>query len=120
MAGVDSMGAGRQRLGAVGETLAVRHYERDGYTVLARNWRCRLGELDLVVRRGSLIVFVEVKSRSSLAYGHPAEAVTRAKQQRLRRLAAQWLHDSGWVAPEVRFDVVAVTGGRLEVYLAAF
>ncbi len=114
------MGTGRQRLGAVGETLAVRHYERHGFEVLARNWRCRSGELDLVVRRESLIVFVEVKSRSSLAFGHPAESVTTAKQQRLRRLAQQWLQHSGCRAAELRFDVVAVTGGRLEVFVAAF
>jgi len=114
------MGSGRQRLGAVGETLAVRHYERNGFEVLARNWRCRSGELDLVVARGSLIVFVEVKSRSSLAFGHPAEAVTAAKQQRLRRLALQWLQQTGLRATELRFDVVAITGGRLEVFAAAF
>lgn len=120
VAGVVPMGSGRQRLGAVGELLALRHYEQGGYEVLARNWRCRSGELDLVVGRGSQIVFVEVKSRSSLAFGHPAEAVTAAKQQRLRRLALQWLQHSGCRAVELRFDVVAVTGGRLEVFEAAF
>ena len=79
------MGVGRNRLGAVGETLAARYYERLGFEVLARNWRCATGELDLVVGRGDLVVFVEVKSRSSLAFGHPAEAVTRDKQRRIRR-----------------------------------
>lgn len=114
------MGTGRRRLGAVGEQLAARWYEGHGYRVVAQNWRCRHGELDLVVRRGGLVVFVEVKSRSSLAYGHPAEAVTRVKQLRLRRLALQWLAATGTRADELRFDVVAVLGGRLDVVPGAF
>ena len=114
------MGVGRKRLGAVGETLAALHYERLGFEVLARNWRCSTGELDLVVGLDRLVVFVEVKSRSSAAFGHPAEAVTRDKQRRVRRLAAQWLAVSGVRADSVRFDVVAVLGGRLEVIADAF
>jgi len=114
------MGTGRRRLGTVGETLAARWYERDGFVVLARNWRCRTGELDLVVGRAELIVFVEVKLRSSLAFGHPAEAVTRVKQQRIRSTAVQWLAATGTHSSELRFDVVAVTAGRLEVVTGAF
>jgi putative endonuclease len=114
------MADARRRLGAVGETLAALHYERHGFTVLARNWRCRHGELDLVVRRGGLVVFVEVKTRSSTAFGHPAEAVTAAKQRRLRLLAVRWLATTGTSAAELRFDVVAVLGGRLEVVADAF
>ncbi len=80
---------------------------------MARNWRCREGELDLVVRRGRILVFCEVKARTTDAFGVPAEAVTRAKQARIRRLAARWLAEaapSG--ARDIRFDVVAVLGGR--------
>ena len=65
-------------------------YEAHGYEVVARNWRCREGELDIVARRGRLHVFCEVKSRSSDAFGVPAEAVGRPKRARLRRLAALW------------------------------
>ena len=95
-------------------------YEANGYTVVARNWRCRQGELDLVARRGRVIVFCEVKTRSSTAFGAPVEAVTRTKQARLRVLAARWLADSDVVAREIRFDVASVLAGRLEVLEGAF
>jgi putative endonuclease len=114
------MGVGRKRLGAVGESLAALHYERLGFAVLDRNWRCATGELDLVVGLDGLVVFVEVKSRSSAAFGHPAEAVTRDKQRRIRRLAVQWLAANDVRAATIRFDVVAVLGGRLEVVADAF
>ncbi|MFN0026513.1 MAG: YraN family protein [Acidimicrobiales bacterium] len=115
---------GRRRLGQVGERLAALHYAQAGFEVVDTNWRCRQGELDLVARKGSLVVFVEVKNRSSTAYGHPLEAVTAQKQQRLRRLAALWFQEhrrSGEQAHlEARFDVVAVLDGRLEVVTNAF
>jgi|SoiMethySBSTD1v2_1073268.scaffolds.fasta_scaffold03983_2 putative endonuclease len=113
----------RQRLGARGERLAADWYRVHGYELVARNWRCREGELDLVVARPGELVFCEVKSRSSDRFGVPAEAVTPAKQARLRVLAARFLaeHTSdgrrGW---SLRFDVAAVTGGRVEVIEAAF
>lgn len=111
----------RRSLGAEGEALAARWYESQGYEVLARNWRCREGELDLVLRRGHTIVFCEVKSRSSEAFGVPAEAVTRTKQARLRTLAALWLADTGLGrGKELRFDVASVLRGELEVLTAAF
>ena len=88
---------------------------------MARNWRCRDGELDLVVRRGSELVFCEVKARSSDRYGVPAEAVTPAKQRRLRLLATRFLADQAGLRPSsLRFDVVAVLGTRVEVIEAAF
>ena len=114
------MTAGRRALGARGEALAARWYEARGYTVVSRNWRCREGELDLVLARGRTIVFCEVKTRSSAAYGTPAEAVTRTKQQRLRVLAVRWL-DAHEVRPgSLRFDVAGVMGGVVEVVEAAF
>jgi len=95
-----------------------------GYRIVARNWRCREGEIDLVVwsRRGDL-VFCEVKTRSSARFGVPAEAVTAAKQRRLRVLAARFLTAHGReVAGRrgLRFDVAAVTAGRVDVIVAAF
>jgi putative endonuclease len=111
----------RRELGRTGEDLAAAWYEAAGYEVLARNWRCREGELDLIVRAGRLYVFCEVKSRSSVAFGAPVEAVTHDKQQRLRRLAARWLDsDAPALAREIRFDVAAVLNGRLEVLEGAF
>jgi len=95
-------------------------YEEQGYRVVARNWRCRAGELDLVLRRGGMVVFCEVKTRTSDAFGLPAEAVTRQKQQRIRVLAARWLEESPSPASEIRFDVAAVLGDVIEVIPAAF
>ena len=108
-------------LGVSGEDLAAAWYQAQGYQVVARNWRCRDGELDLVVAHGRLYVFCEVKSRSSDTFGAPAEAVTHDKQQRLRRLAARWLEDCApALAREIRFDVAAVLDGRIEVVEGAF
>jgi putative endonuclease len=108
------------RLGAVGEELAAQWYAGRGYTVVERNWRCRHGEIDLIVRRGNLVVVAEVKSRSSSAYGHPGEAVNWRKQQRIRRLALQWLAAREVRGVELRFDVVTILAGRLAVIEAAF
>jgi putative endonuclease len=114
-------------LGAKGEELTLAWYLSQGYTVLARNWRCREGELDLVVSRGRCVVFCEVKTRTGTGFGGPAEAVTGEKQRRLRRLATRWLGEQppsvGFA--EVRFDVACVTVGGgpapdLEVIEAAF
>jgi len=93
--------------------------------VLDRNWRCREGELDLVVCQGRTVVFCEVKARSGPGFGTPAEAVGGAKQARIRRLAGRWLHEQGprllgGFPAEVRFDVAAILGDALEVLEAAF
>jgi putative endonuclease len=93
--------------------------------VLDRNWRSRSGEIDLVVGRTGLVVFVEVKTRASDAFGIGAEAVTATKQARIRRLAGEWLATRPRGAGEVRFDVVSIllprTGGpTIDVYESAF
>jgi len=110
----------RQALGAHGEALTAAWYEANGYEVLARNWRCREGELDLVVCRARVIVFCEVKTRSSTVFGTPAEAVTHDKRRRLRALAAKWLEGSPVRPRQIRFDVASVLGGRVEVIEGAF
>lgn len=106
--------------GRHGEDLAATWYERHGYTLVARNWRCPTGEIDLILRRRRQVVVAEVKARRSDAYGPPAAAVGPTKQQRLRRLAAEWLRTTGTRGVEVRFDVVAITGTDIEVYADAF
>lgn len=113
-----------QALGAAGEAVVAAVYEQTGWRVVARNWRCREGEVDLIVRRGSTVAFCEVKTRTSDRFGSPAEAVGPAKQQRLRRLASVWLSEHGPVR-EVRFDVAGVRphpdgGYSVELLEAAF
>lgn len=112
----------RQRLGRFGENAAAGWYRQRGFTVVARNWRVRDGELDLVCTRGdAVVVFVEVKTRSSERFGSAAEAVTLVKQRRIRRLAAIWLGQQDRRFGEVRFDVVDVNAsGHLRVYERAF
>lgn len=95
-------------LGRRGEIVAATWFERGGYTVLERNWRCRSGELDLILRRGTTTVFAEVKTRTSVQYGHPFEAITPAKSARLRRLAAEWCRLNTPLPGDIRIDAVAV------------
>ena len=107
-----------QALGAYGESLAVRHLVTAGLVLLDRNWRCDLGEIDVVLREGDVLVICEVKTRSSLACGTPHEAITEVKLQRLRRLAVRWQVEHGVHPREVRIDLVAVIRprrGRSEV-----
>lgn len=98
----------RSALGAYGEALAARHLVEQGMVLLDRNWRCELGEVDLVLRDGRVLVICEVKTRSSLRFGSPLEAVTEQKAARLRRLAARWLADHRLRPDEVRIDLVGV------------
>ena len=100
--------AAKDELGRRGEVLAADWYRGRGYLVLDTNWRCKTGELDLVVRHEGTTVFVEVKTRTSVAYGHPFEAITAAKTDRLRRLAAEWCRARGPVPGAVRIDAIAV------------
>ena len=103
----------RQALGRYGEQLAVEHLQATGLEVLARNWRCREGELDVVAKSGRTVVFVEVKTRSGTGYGEPAEAVTLRKARRLRLLACRWLEQNRPPdAGDLRFDVVSVVRRR--------
>lgn len=98
----------KDALGRYGEEVAAAHLRDAGLRVIDRNWRCADGEIDIVAVDGDALVFCEVKTRSSLRYGAPAEAVVGPKAARLRRLAAQWLaaRPEGWET--VRFDVVSV------------
>ena len=103
----------RAAVGRYGEDLAVRYLEDLGLRIMARNWRCRTGELDIIAVDGGCLVFCEVKTRRSAAFGPPQAAVTTAKLARLRKLAALWLdqQDESW--PAIRLDVVAVTRGAV-------
>lgn len=114
------MVAAHIELGRAGEDLAADWYRARGYLVIDRNWRAPIGEIDLVVRTGRVVVIVEVKTRRTDAFGVPASAVDAPKQQRLRRLAAAWLASHRIRRVDVRFDVVSITGARVDVYENAF
>ena len=102
----------KDAVGRYGEDVAARHLADAGLEILARNWRCTEGEIDLVAREGDVLVICEVKTRSSEAFGLPVEAVTRRKAERLRRLACRWLAAHEVHSVEVRFDVVGVLRSR--------
>ena len=100
--------AAKDALGRRGEDLAAAYLTEHGLVVLDRNWRCRLGELDIVCTDSTRLVVCEVKTRSSTALGHPLEAVTARKAARLRRLAAAWITERQVHPPDVRIDLVGV------------
>jgi putative endonuclease len=117
--------ANRRLLGHMGEQAAAEWYESHGYRVLARNWRCATGEIDLVCTRQNpagcmTLVVCEVKTRTTHSHGHPLEAVTPAKQRRLRRLATEFLRGQDTIYDHIRFDVVALTRHALHVVESAF
>lgn len=101
------------QLGRDGEELAAGYLTAAGLQVLDRNWRCSVGELDIVARDGDVVVFVEVKARGGRSFGEPAEAVGPRKARRIRELACRWLAENRPPGrPELRFDVVSVVRPR--------
>lgn len=98
----------KDAVGRYGEDVAARVLVDAGMTLLARNWRCDGGEIDIVARDGDVLVVCEVKTRTSTLFGTPLEAITYAKGARLRRLAARWVAESGVHPAEIRIDVVGV------------
>ncbi|PKQ25101.1 MAG: YraN family protein [Actinobacteria bacterium HGW-Actinobacteria-4] len=99
----------KDQVGRYGEDVAARYVRESGWDVLARNWRCADGELDIVALDGGELVAIEVKTRRTGTFGSPAEAVTRRKLRRLRRLVAAWLGSQQQSFAGVRVDVIAVT-----------
>ena len=95
-------------LGLRGETLASRHLQRIGYRILERQLRGRFGELDLVALDDAVVVFVEVKTRTSTTTGHPTEAVTSVKQRKITQSALAYLKRRGWLERRARFDVISI------------
>jgi putative endonuclease len=95
-------------LGAYGERVAAAHLVDAGMAIVERNWRCDIGEIDIVARDGDTLVVCEVKTRRGEEFGSPLEKVTPDKAQRLRRLAARWIAQTGIHPLDVRIDIVAV------------
>ena len=118
------MSRARQALGRIGEDLACCELERRGYAVLARRYRRRYGELDIVARDGRTVVFVEVKAREGLEFGAGSEAVTALKRRRMAAVALDYLARHRLNDAPCRFDVVSIdlAGGKpaIEVYRGAF
>lgn len=104
--------AAKDALGRRGEEIAARYLASRGLAIVERNWRCPQGEIDVIARDGGELVFVEVKTRSSVAFGHPLESVTPVKLARLRRLAAAWCEAHPGGHDRIRIDVIAVIAHR--------
>ena len=102
----------KKQLGVRGEDLACAELERQGMRILERNWRCRLGEIDIIAAdadaTGLTLVFCEVKCRSGLGFGHPLEAITYTKMRTLRQLAALWMREHRMKASSIRLDAIGV------------
>ena len=108
--------AAKDELGRRGEDLAARYLEQRGYRVLDRNWRCVAGEVDIVAAERDEVAFVEVKTRSSVGFGHPFEAISAEKLERMRRVAALWCEAARPRPSRYRLDVIGIVmrPGRLE------
>jgi putative endonuclease len=109
----------RQRLGKSGEETVADFLNKKGYTILVKNYRCKVGEIDIIAKNGPVLVFIEVKTRSGLGYGSPAEAVTPRKQRQISRAAQWYLAEQQLLDVPARFDVITVLGvdpacGRIE------
>lgn len=104
-------------LGRYGEERATEYLTSIGYDIIERNWRCSLGEIDVVARDRNRLVFVEVKTRSGGGYGHPFESISAEKLARLRRLVAAWCESRQAATQRVRMDAISVlvVGGRVSI-----
>lgn len=109
--GTGTTAASRQALGAYGEQVALRHLTEQGMVLLERNWRCEIGEIDLLLREGRVLVVCEVKTRRGVSCGTPHEAVGEAKLARMALLAERWKAERGVHPDQVRLDLVAVLRG---------
>ena len=114
------MSSDAKKTGTKGEAIACQYLTDRGYTIVARNFTVRYGELDIVAERDGIIAFTEVKTRKNAVYSRACEAVSAAKQRRLIAAASMWLAESGWDGP-TRFDVIEVyPGGELNHIEDAF
>jgi putative endonuclease len=101
-------------IGKQGEDIAVRYLEERGYIVMARNYRCAPGEIDIIARKGMCVHFIEVKTRNGSYYGYPSESVGKAKQEKIRRAAQEYLISRRIVYNSLSFDVFEVEMNHIE------
>jgi putative endonuclease len=107
----------RHHLGRVGEEAAIHYLQGQGYRILKHNFRCRFGEIDLIARDGDVLVFIEVKTRRSHAFGPPAAAVTLRKQHHIVKVAQWYLAHMGGGQETCRFDVVTIEMNALQLHI---
>ena len=100
--------------GKFGESVAASYLEKQGYQVIERNFRCRLGEVDIICKKNNQIVFVEVKTRTSDQYGAPSEAVTKDKVGKIRKVAALYMMSEKITNYQVKFDVMEILLNHIE------
>ncbi len=111
----------RRAVGTQYEQIAADYLTMQGYQILEKNFSCRQGEIDLIAKDGEWLVFVEVKYRKTTAFGMPAEAVDKRKQQRIYRAARQYIYQSGYRQEQsCRFDVVVILGEEISLIRDAF
>jgi putative endonuclease len=110
----------RKVLGNRGEEIAAKYLEEQGYKILARNYRCLLGEIDIIACDNEDLVFIEVKTRTNLAFGLPQESITRSKQFRIRKIALHYLAEKRPLYSKYRFDVVSILLNNEECQLELF
>lgn len=115
----------RRQFGDSGEAMAVSYLEKNGYRILARNYRTPMGEIDIIAREGATLVFAEVKTRGSRRFGHPKEALTPRKQRKISMAALYYLKGTGNLHRKARFDVVSICpripeGWQIEIIRNAF
>lgn len=106
--------------GAIGESIAEGFLVNKGYDIIERNYKNKIGEIDLIARHNNRIVFIEVKSRATAQFGYPREAVNFKKQQKIRRVAEVFLKSKGLLDSFVRFDVVEILAGEITHLESAF
>ncbi len=114
-----------QHLGKKGEDIAVEFLRKNGYSILTRNYRCRLGEIDIIAKAREVLVFIEVKTRNGEAYGSPAAAVTHRKQRQISNTAQYYLAEHNLFDTPARFDVISIVicpnkGTMIEIIPNAF
>ncbi len=107
-------------MGRAGETRAVNFLKKKGFLILERNYKTPLGEIDIIAKDNEIIVFVEVKTRSSEEYGLPCEAVNRKKQEKYYRTATQYLQKERKMESQCRFDIIEIENGQINHIFNAF
>ncbi len=107
----------KKKLGNIGEDFAARILEDSGYIIMERNYWTRIGEIDIIARRDGVLHFVEVKTRTQIDYGYPAESVTAEKQQKMKKVAELYMYQRKLYWKNVSFDVMEISVNMIENFI---